>query len=955
MKLKLWTICLCFHLVIAERAGIRHCTTSDVFGPSSTTGGTAGTATSYLMQDEEYQIDCCGVVNSVSFSGTGGAVTLQIWRQNANTDFELISTQDYTLSGSSFTPDDDKRVSFREGDLFGWTGGSINKAVAATKYLSWTSSSVTATSVGDTHAWYGETIDKGNEYLMKIVARESTAPYFKNLPTTLNYADTELLVGGVILLTLSYNDIDPDDATDLTISVSPAWSDLFELTTGTTPNLVKTKESLGPGTYLPVFRIEEGHCGQTASSTLTVSVTDSAPSIDNLPGFATVHEDDEDEALLHTVTMSDPTSQAMWCRESDWTIGSGTGEKPFIVKMISTAAGSSQAGIYLIEDPKLDYDATPTYDLTIECMDTYGNTVTGTFWVNVIKNQLPIFTNIPNMVEVDASTLVLGTVVFTVSTTDEDSDQITFTDTTCNPSGSCPFSLLDSGEVLAKENLLFHTAASSYTMSITATDVRDTTVARDLIIYIKNVNNDPTFSNVNGQSVSVDENSALGMSLYQMSATDADTADSLTYYMTIDDPEGYNLFELSSSGALTTHSTYSINFDILATTSYTLTVYVNDAKKQVSETFTASINNVNEAPAFLSSEYLVTQNEGGAGAFANDPGIGLAVDPDAGDTLTYSRDCGTTYDSYITINPTSGLLSFAQEYDLDNAALSLATSLHCTVYVTDAGGLNDSASLYIDIEYANDNSPVFNPSSYAVSVSSNTPMGFAIITVTATDADLGDDATLTYTLNQAGIGSGDLFIIKNGVIYATQLLTSLANAGSGTVTVAVTDEGGNVATATVTMTFIDSATVASITTDRNWEFIEDQRNITWLTVSVITIATCIFLIACAIIRSYMKRTTPLIDFKKLWQAYKPIPKPKRQLDKKRRPMPFGRQEAPNFRHVHANEILLPTHVSVASPAPVDNSSMRPDSGTSGRVTVTEVRVNENNWIDEYSKYISSSK
>lgn len=53
-----------------------------------------------------------------------------------------------------------------------------------------------------------------------------------------------------------------------------------------------------------------------------------------------------------------------------------------------------EAGIYLIEDPKLDYDATSTYDLTIECKDTYGNTVTGKFWVNVIKNQLPIFSNL---------------------------------------------------------------------------------------------------------------------------------------------------------------------------------------------------------------------------------------------------------------------------------------------------------------------------------------------------------------------------------------------------------------------------------------------------------------------------------------------------------------------------------------------------------------------------------
>lgn len=60
---------------------------------------------------------------------------------------------------------------------------------------------------------------------------------------------------------------------------------------------------------------------------------------------------------------------------------------------------------------------------------------------------------------------------------------------------------------------------------------------------------------------------------------------------------------------MTTHSTYNINFDILTTTTFTLTIYVNDGKKQVSETFTATVTGVNEAPYFLASEYIVTQLE----------------------------------------------------------------------------------------------------------------------------------------------------------------------------------------------------------------------------------------------------------------------------------------------------------------------------------------------------------
>lgn len=65
-----------------------------------------------------------------------------------------------------------------------------------------------------------------------------------------------------------------------------------------------------------------------------------APKIIDLPAYADVHEDTVDETLLHTFTFSDEENEAIWCKGS-WMIGQeGTGT-PFIVKMISTTAGSS--------------------------------------------------------------------------------------------------------------------------------------------------------------------------------------------------------------------------------------------------------------------------------------------------------------------------------------------------------------------------------------------------------------------------------------------------------------------------------------------------------------------------------------------------------------------------------------------------------------------------------------
>ena len=47
----------------------------------------------YMIEDKDYQFQCCGVVSSLNYNSNGGSVTLQIWRQKDDTDFELISSQ----------------------------------------------------------------------------------------------------------------------------------------------------------------------------------------------------------------------------------------------------------------------------------------------------------------------------------------------------------------------------------------------------------------------------------------------------------------------------------------------------------------------------------------------------------------------------------------------------------------------------------------------------------------------------------------------------------------------------------------------------------------------------------------------------------------------------------------------------------------------------------------------
>ena len=50
-------------------------------------------------------------------------------------------------------------------------------------------------------------------------------------------------------------------------------------------------------------------------------------------------------------------------------------------------------GIYIQAFPSLSYDAVNVYDLTVACTDS-KDTVTGTFYVYVTRNNAPVFTNL---------------------------------------------------------------------------------------------------------------------------------------------------------------------------------------------------------------------------------------------------------------------------------------------------------------------------------------------------------------------------------------------------------------------------------------------------------------------------------------------------------------------------------------------------------------------------------
>lgn len=100
---------------------------------------------------------------------------------------------------------------------------------------------------------------------------------------------------------------------------------------------------------------------------------------------------------------------------------------------------------------------------------------------------------------------------------------------------------------------------------------------------------------------------------------------------------------------------------------------------------------------------------------------------------------------------------------------------------------------------ANDNTPVFSPTSYTFYVSYYAAAGTIVGSVTATDADTGKYGKITYTLDQSSLFVEHFSIDNSGMIAVktTPVGSVMGYATSVTVTCTASDLGGLSDTATV--------------------------------------------------------------------------------------------------------------------------------------------------------------
>lgn len=549
------------------------------------------------------------------------------------------------------------------------------------------------------------------------------------------------------------------------------------------------------------------------------------PTITNLPGATALSEDTTLEVQLLKLTITDPDSAAtdIFC-----SLGTGsnplTGNNKFRVRPLGD--GSTDWYVYTTAGADYSFNLIPTYILDVECQDETGTIDDGTYTISLTANTPPVIQNIPSGTTQTLSTSeAIGFTVFTASSTDAEGDQIYYSITSCSPTG-CPFDIYDSGAIQLNADIS-ETTISAYDVTISVSDDTNTGSPATLTVSITGINNAPTMSNI--ADFNVAEN--VGFSVPQVTTTCTDPdGDTLSYFMACSPSTGLTYFTIvTSTGAISTSSTSNINYEQLVaagSTSFSCTVTCSDGKKSDSDSFTINVYNVNEAPAFEQNAYSVSVNEGAGGTAIQSSGYSV-IDPDSGDTKTFTMNCGA-YDTYFTVDSTTGIASFAGPYDVDDG--SRPTTVPCTVTVTDNGGLSETVNLEINIRNINDNTPIFAESSYFWFVSYGASISTSLGTVTATDGDTGTFGVITYSLDQSSLSpAGTYFSISDtGKVYVSSSLTPLTEGATVVIKAIATDSGSLSGTADISIVLVGTTTTTTTTTtDRYGTFFEDSRNVTW--------------------------------------------------------------------------------------------------------------------------------
>ena len=395
-----------------------------------------------------------------------------------------------------------------------------------------------------------------------------------------------------------------------------------------------------------------------------------------------------------------------------------------------------------------------------------------------------------------AENATTGTVVGTVTGTDVDTGDTKSYSLTDTAGGRFSINARTGEITVGDGSLLNYEAATSHSLTVQVTDSGNQSYTESFTINLTNVNEGPIITSNGGEAaaaVNVAENQST---VTMVAAMDVDSGTTLTYGIA-GGPDAARFSIDSATGALrfSTAPNFERSSDVGRNNVYDVTVQVSDGHGgTATQSISVHVTDVNEAPR-------ITSNRGGDVASVTIRENGSAVttvratDPDRAARITYSVVGGTDA-ALFTINPSSGVLHFSSAPNFEQQTDADRNNVYqVVVQASDGRGGTDSQAISIRVTNVNEAPTDLTLSAHRVAENATT--GTVVGTITGSDPDSRD--TKTYSLTDTAGGRFAIDASTGELTVADGNLLNYEAASSHTVTVQVTDSGGQGYTETFTI------------------------------------------------------------------------------------------------------------------------------------------------------------
>lgn len=391
---------------------------------------------------------------------------------------------------------------------------------------------------------------------------------------------------------------------------------------------------------------------------------------------------------------------------------------------------------------RIDFTAHPQYNLTISARRRGSACSCSRFYlrVSVLRNRVDF--QPPNLQRIYIpEDTALGYDIVTITTTDKWRDIVfSFVHTASNN----PFSINARTGLIELSSPLDFETNTEYTLRIKAVSVSTNILGTiNQTISVSDVNELPYFvtpcaTNI-GCSFAIDENRPRRSLIGHVSATDPDGSNSngtLSYRF----QPASTYFSIDSSGGIFTQKI----LDYEDSNSFTHEFIVSDGclgcRLSVRTLVTIRVNDLNDNDPVILGPSEISVDENSISGFVVTQYQATDADSSENSLVSFSRSpTGVPFniDRYQGVLTVNGSIDYeiTQEYSIIITARDQGTTPRST-----------SHSVRVRVGNLNDESPVFNSSSYSVRVTEHSPLNSLVTTVKANDRDSGAFGVVKYSI-----------------------------------------------------------------------------------------------------------------------------------------------------------------------------------------------------------------